>query len=44
MYPDRKLRDISVAFCFICILHLANEKDLRIVDEGGLSDLRIYNV
>ncbi|GJJ67745.1 hypothetical protein EMPS_00091 [Entomortierella parvispora] len=30
MYPEQKLRDISVPFCFICLLHLANEKNLLI--------------
>lgn len=30
-YQDRKkMADISVAFCFICLLHLANEKGLDI--------------
>ncbi|KAI8076555.1 condensin complex subunit 2/barren [Gilbertella persicaria] len=30
MYPPKTMRDISVPFCFICLLHLANEKDLSI--------------
>jgi len=29
-YPEKKMRDISVAFCFICLLHLANEEGLEI--------------
>lgn len=30
------MKDISVAFCFICLLHLANENDLEIrMDRGG---------
>lgn len=29
-YPEKKLKDISVAFCFICLLHLANEEGLEI--------------
>lgn len=31
MYSPKTMRDISVPFCFICLLHLANEKDLSIV-------------
>lgn len=30
LYPAKIMRDISVPFCFICLLHLANEKDLSI--------------
>ncbi|KAI8386969.1 condensin complex subunit 2-domain-containing protein [Blakeslea trispora] len=30
LYPPKAMRDISVPFCFICLLHLANEKDLSI--------------
>ncbi|ORX52410.1 barren [Hesseltinella vesiculosa] len=30
MYPVKVMRDISVPFCFICLLHLANEKNLSI--------------
>jgi condensin complex subunit 2 len=29
-YPEKKMKDISVAFCFICLLHLANENELEI--------------
>lgn len=31
MYSPKAMRDISVPFCFICLLHLANEKDLSIM-------------
>jgi condensin complex subunit 2 len=31
MYSPKTMRDISVPFCFICLLHLANEKDLSIM-------------
>ncbi|KAJ3150236.1 hypothetical protein HDU89_003325 [Geranomyces variabilis] len=34
-YPEKKRKDISVAFCFICVLHLANEKNLRVVGGAG---------
>ncbi|KAI9474192.1 MAG: condensin complex subunit 2/barren, partial [Benjaminiella poitrasii] len=30
MYSPKILKDISVPFCFICLLHLANEKNLSI--------------
>lgn len=29
-YPKDKMDEISTSFCFICLLHLANEKGLRI--------------
>ena len=29
-YPPEKMRDISTSFCFICLLHLANEEGLRL--------------
>ncbi len=28
VYPERQMRDISTSYCFICLLHLANEKGL----------------
>ncbi|KAL0095617.1 barren [Phycomyces blakesleeanus] len=30
MYTAKTMKDISVPFCFICLLHLANEKNLTI--------------
>ena len=41
VYPKRAMDDISTSYCFICLLHLANEKGLAIEDEGGLEELRI---
>jgi len=29
-YPTEKMSEISTSFCFICLLHLANEEGLRI--------------
>ena len=29
-YPKEKMQDISTSFCFICLLHLANERGLKI--------------
>lgn len=37
VYPEKKMRDISVPFCFICLLHLANEKNLKIENAGDES-------
>ncbi|EPB81019.1 condensin complex subunit 2 [Mucor circinelloides 1006PhL] len=34
LYSPKTMRDISVPFCFICLLHLANEKDLSITGMG----------
>ncbi|KAI1314612.1 hypothetical protein EDD11_001955 [Mortierella claussenii] len=39
VYPEQRLRDISVPFCFICLLHLANEKNLAIEDNETLAEL-----
>ncbi|KAG0622472.1 hypothetical protein M758_3G099900 [Ceratodon purpureus] len=36
--------DISVQLCFICLLHLANEHNLRITDCPTMDDLQIYQV
>lgn len=43
-YPDsNQLKDISVPFCFICLLHLANEEGLSIENEtfGNLDELYV---
>lgn len=44
-YPKDKMDEISTSYCFICLLHLANEKGLRIqtpmasdADADGLDD------
>ncbi|KAF9349538.1 hypothetical protein BGX34_001753, partial [Mortierella sp. NVP85] len=41
VYPEHKLKEISVPFCFICLLHLANEKNLEIEGSDGLAELVI---
>ncbi|TDL23688.1 barren [Rickenella mellea] len=33
-YPKEKMEEISTSFCFICLLHLANERGLKI-EVGG---------
>ncbi|KKZ64729.1 condensin complex subunit 2 [[Emmonsia] crescens] len=35
-YPEQTLRDISTSYCFICLLHLANEKGLVLENKGGM--------
>ena len=40
-YPKQAMDDISTSYCFICLLHLANEKGLSIDNEPNLKDLRI---
>lgn len=41
VYPKQALDDISTSFCFICLLHLANEKGLEIEKEPELTELMI---
>merc|ERR1711939_413464 len=38
VYPEQQMKDISTSYCFICLLHLANEKGL--VLEGDLEGER----
>ncbi|KAI9498442.1 condensin complex subunit 2/barren [Zychaea mexicana] len=38
MYTVKALKDISVPFCFICLLHLANERNLTISRPTNLAD------
>ncbi|KAJ1877512.1 hypothetical protein LPJ71_011221, partial [Coemansia sp. S17] len=41
VYPREKLEELSISYCFICLLHLANERNLRIVGDASLRDLVI---
>ena len=41
VYPKQAMADISTSYCFICLLHLANEKGLRLGNEKGLEELSI---
>lgn len=41
VYPERKLKDISPSFCFICLLHLANENNLAIRGTAGMDELLV---
>ena len=40
-YAKPALADISTSYCFICLLHLANEKGLSLANERGLEELSI---
>ena len=41
VYPKQQMADISTSYCFICLLHLANEKGLVIENQDGFQDLSI---
>lgn len=34
--PDAAMKNISVPFCFICLLHLCNEKELKLVPKPNM--------
>lgn len=40
-YPKQQMNDISTSYCFISLLHLANEKGLQIQGDGTLKELFI---
>lgn len=41
VYPKPAMKDISTSYCFISLLHLANEKGLVINKTEGLAELDI---
>lgn len=41
VYPKTQLEDISTSFCFICLLHLANEKGLVIENTEDYQELTV---
>lgn len=41
VYPKSVMDDISTSYCFICVLHLANEKGLVIENTEHLTELSI---
>lgn len=41
VYPKPVMDDISTSYCFICLLHLANEKGLVIDKTPELDELLI---
>lgn len=40
-YSTQAMTDISTSYCFICLLHLANEKGLEISNQEGLQELMV---
>lgn len=44
MYPKETKGDLSTSFCFICLLHLANENGFSITNNKDNSDLLITNM
>ena len=42
VYPKQAMADISTSYCFICLLHLANEKGLTLDNKDGLEELNIW--
>lgn len=41
VYPAQAMADISTSYCFICLLHLANEKGLVLDNQENFEELRI---
>ncbi|KAF2645846.1 barren [Massarina eburnea CBS 473.64] len=41
VYPQQAMADISTSYCFICLLHLANEKGLVINNDADYENLTI---
>ncbi|KAF1914826.1 condensin complex subunit 2/barren [Ampelomyces quisqualis] len=41
VYKEKALADISTSYCFICVLHLANEKGLTIENHENFDNLTI---
>lgn len=39
-YPREKMEEISTSFCFICLLHLANEQGLKLECTSSDGNLR----
>ncbi|KAH3680931.1 hypothetical protein WICMUC_000074 [Wickerhamomyces mucosus] len=40
-YPKDQRKDLSTSFCFICLLHLANEHSLTLENNELLNDIKI---
>ena len=41
VYSKQAMVDISTSYCFICLLHLANEKGLSLSNENDLEEFQI---
>lgn len=44
VYPSDKLSDLSTSYCFICLLHLCNERGLQIETARAPGDVRIAGI
>jgi len=42
-YPREKMEEISTSFCFICLLHLANEQGLKLESSTQAEALQVYD-
>ncbi|KIV95339.1 hypothetical protein PV10_03008 [Exophiala mesophila] len=46
VYPEQQMKDISTSYCFICLLHLANEKGLVLEGEregeDAMQEIRVF--
>jgi condensin complex subunit 2 len=40
-YPKDKMEEISTSFCFICLLHLANERGLKLEASDANGDVAL---
>jgi condensin complex subunit 2 len=43
-YPGEKLAEISTSFCFICLLHLANERGLKLETGDAASSSTVAEI
>ena len=41
VYPKQAMADISTSYCFICLLHLANEKGLILEHDQSFEEISI---
>ncbi|KAI9655644.1 MAG: hypothetical protein M1831_004796 [Alyxoria varia] len=41
VYPKQAMEDISTSYCFICLLHLANERGLVLNNESNFEEISI---
>ncbi|EXJ79142.1 hypothetical protein A1O3_08643 [Capronia epimyces CBS 606.96] len=46
VYPEQQMKDISTSYCFICLLHLANEKGLMLEGdregEKAMQEIKVW--
>lgn len=44
VYPSDKLSDLSTSYCFICLLHLCNERGLQIETARSPGEIKIAGI